>query len=89
MARKEDITGYHVRVDHPRHWPYTMDQLKAHCEEIAANIRRHDDDVHVEVVADTESVCGYCGAPWTELDNSPDNGGCCERDMKNMPGNDI
>lgn len=50
------------------------------CDEIAASIKRHTNDVsHVEVIFDQQHVCSHCGADWTEASDSY-NGGCCEAD---------
>lgn len=50
------------------------------CEEIAADVRRHVDNVgHVSVEFDTVATCSHCGAAWTEGSEAY-NGGCCEAD---------
>lgn len=51
------------------------------CEEIAAAVKRHADNVgSVAVEFDQPAVCEHCGYNWTEA--SPDyNGGCCEKDQ--------
>lgn len=63
------------------------------CERIAADIRRHVDDLPsrwsdydrgVQVVWDNEPVCSHCGNAWTEKSDSY-NGGCCAEDEKNNP----
>ena len=55
------------------------------CEEIAADIRRHADNVgHVSVEFDQEYVCEHCGRDWTEESNTY-NGGCCDKDEENAP----
>lgn len=55
-------------------------QYKQRCEEIAADIRRHVDNVgFVTVESDTVRACEYCGAQWTE-ESDDYNGGCCDKD---------
>ena len=50
------------------------------CDEIVADIKRHVSGVgYVGVECDSEYVCGYCGASWTE-DDDKYNGGCCAKD---------
>lgn len=55
-------------------------QYRDRCEEIAADVRRHCDNVgHVSVESDEVGECEHCGSRWTE--DSPDyNGGCCSVD---------
>ena len=51
------------------------------CEEMAASIRRHTDDVASAVVVwSREDVCEHCGGAWTEGD-SLHNRGCCLEDI--------
>lgn len=55
------------------------------CNEIAADIRRHVDNVsRVSVEWDQEAVCEHCGSRWTE-DSTMYNGGCCGKDEANNP----
>lgn len=55
------------------------------CEEIAAEIKRHVDNVrYVSVEYDQETVCEYCGSRWTEK-SSTYNGGCCDEDEAHNP----
>ncbi len=50
------------------------------CEEIAAEIKRHVDNVrYVSVEFDQGHVCEHCGDRWTEESDSY-NGGCCSKD---------
>jgi hypothetical protein len=55
------------------------------CERIAAEIKRHVDDVaEARVMSDQSAICSHCGAKWTE--ESPDyNGGCCDADQSGAP----
>lgn len=56
-------------------------QYKEQCEEIAAEVKRHVDNVGwVGVVSDEVAVCEHCGWQWTE-DSADYNGGCCEKDQ--------
>jgi len=79
------IDGYHVEVGPAE--PYFASTLERRlvllnqcCEEIAAAIRRHVDDVgSVRVVRDSRDVCSFCGCDWTELSEEY-NGGCCDED---------
>jgi len=54
--------------------------MEDRCNEIAADIRRHADNVSSVIVEfDQAEVCEHCGAEWTE--KSPYyNGGCCAKD---------
>lgn len=55
------------------------------CEEIAADVKRHVDNVgSVYIDSDDASVCEHCGWAWTE-DGNTYNGGCCDEDEKNKP----
>ena len=50
------------------------------CNEIAAQIKRHVDEVgHVSVEFDQEPICQHCGSRWTEKSDAY-NGGCCDKD---------
>lgn len=54
--------------------------MEERCNEIAADIRRHADNVSsVSVEFDQAEVCEHCGAEWTEKSQYY-NGGCCDRD---------
>lgn len=59
--------------------------MEARCDEIAADIKRHADNVgSVSVEFDQEHVCEYCGSTWTEASETY-NGGCCSKDEENAP----
>ena len=61
--------------------------MQARCEEIAADIKRHADNVaSAWVEFDQEPVCEHCGDAWSE-DNDTYNGGCCEKDEAANPIN--
>jgi hypothetical protein len=50
------------------------------CEEIAAEIKRHVDNVgYVSVESDAGYQCEHCGGVWTEV-SADYNGGCCSKD---------
>lgn len=74
MARISESTCYKDEAD--RHKQY----IEA-CEYIALQVKRHIDNVYdVSVEFDTEHVCEYCGAEWSEADKDY-NGGCCNEDQ--------
>lgn len=55
-------------------------QYRARCEEIAADVKRHVDNIgSVSVESDAVHCCDHCGARWTE-ESDKYNGGCCEAD---------
>lgn len=57
-------------------------QYKERCEEIAADVKRHVDNVgSVSVESDTVHACEHCGYRWTE-ESSEYNGGCCDKDQE-------
>jgi len=59
------------------------DELRI-CKNIEADIRRHVYDIgRTDIVFDSEEVCEYCDADWSEGD-SPHNGGCCQKDIEIM-----
>lgn len=59
-----------------------LEEYRKLCEQIAADVKRHADDVgSVTVQCETEEVCEHCGAEWTEGE-MPHNGGCCEKDAE-------
>jgi hypothetical protein len=60
---------------------HRLRQYRERCDEIAADVKRHVDNVgHVYVDFDTEGECEHCGSRWTE-DSDQYNGGCCEKDQ--------
>lgn len=55
--------------------------MQDRCSEIAADIKRHVDNVgSVSIEFDRSHVCEHCGWVWTE-EGSDYNGGCCEKDQ--------
>lgn len=86
MPRALNVTAYYVRVD-PSNWGRDSDiqQTRRTCEDIAQSVKRHVDDIgSVSVEYETESVCEFCGADWTE-ESATFNGCCCDEDMKHEP----
>ena len=77
-------TSFRVTV-YPRDssWcPLDEGQMRDRCERIAAEVKRHVDDVHsAHVEFDQQEVCEHCGYPWTEV-SADYNGGCCEKDQE-------
>jgi hypothetical protein len=60
-------------------------QYRERCHAIAANVRRHVDNVgSASVMFDTVATCSHCGAAWTE-DSDQYNGGCCDADEAANP----
>jgi len=92
MARKTESYMDHRVVVEPSMWGvhYPVDdathkRLLRDCEGMAANIKRHVDDVdRVEIKCDPVHVCEFCGQVWTERGDKF-NGGCCDKDMENEP----
>lgn len=64
-------------------YPTAEGRAKAYeerCEEIAAQIKRHVDEVgYITIECDRDPVCDHCGARWSEESNDY-NGGCCAED---------
>lgn len=59
--------------------------MQSRCDDIAADIKRHADNVgNVYVDFDQEHVCEHCGSTWTEKSASY-NGGCCSKDEEGAP----
>lgn len=53
------------------------------CEAVQREVRRHVDNIESALVSwDVEKSCEHCGRAWTEADDSPHNGGCCDKDME-------
>lgn len=87
MAKKTDITGYHVQVDTYSVSPYIgryiePDEQMRECKSIEEQIKRHVDNVYrTWIVEETNEYCEFCGSVWTEESNTF-NGGCCDEDME-------
>lgn len=59
-------------------------QYRERCHEIAADVRRHVNNVGiVSVEFDTLAVCTHCGSSWTE-ESDTYSGGCCDQDESNF-----
>lgn len=77
-----DNTIYHGEGSQERKERDYLDR----CDEIAADIKRHVDNVrYVEVMYDQEDVCEFCGDLWTS-ENSNYNG-CCSKDEEEEMSN--
>mgnify|MGYP007083421802 CR=1 FL=1 len=64
-------------------------QYRERAHEVAAQIKRHVDNVGVvSVEFDTEATCEHCGAIWTEGD-SKYNGGCCDKDVAEQDASEV
>lgn len=95
MSMKKTKTSFRVEVT-PRHpgdygicfiggETRTPEEERRLCEEIAEQIRRHVDGINKPCVTwDVEKTCEFCGYGWTEADDSPHNGGCCNQDCDIM-----
>jgi hypothetical protein len=89
MGKLSKKTNYSVSIEPRKPWIYDEtnldEQMKARCEDIVQQIKRHIDDVAwAGVVYETENTCSFCGRVWTE-GGDKFNGGCCDEDMKNCP----
>lgn len=76
-------TNYRVEVTplDDRFLPQEKYQIER-AEALKKQIQRHIDHHSAEVVHDT--LCEFCGDPWTEKNNAY-NGGCCDKDEANNP----
>lgn len=87
MPKQHNLLGYYVRVE-PDNWLHREDkgeELKL-CKSLIADIKRHVDGIRsIGFECETENVCEYCGAAWTE-DSDVFNGGCCDEDLEHDPG---
>jgi len=86
---KKTRTDNHRVVVDPKMWRSISklehaDYVRA-CETIAAEIKRHVDDVDsVRTEWDTLHECEHCGHKWTE-ESDTYNGGCCDKDEEPNP----
>ncbi len=82
MSRETRYENYRVEVTF---WTTTYvqqfhDKMIAAGKEVAAQIRRHCDDIEsARVVSDAVHFCGHCGDRWTS--EHPTYNGCCQRDL--------
>lgn len=61
------------------------EEMQERCEGIAAEIKRHVDNVGaVGIEWDEQEICEHCGAQWTEQ-SADYNGGCCTKDEESSP----
>jgi len=78
-SNRPRLTDAEARVKYSE---YFVEKQKRSCNDIISQIRRHVDGTGVvSLKYDTEDVCSFCGAEWTEGD-SPHNGGCCDKDIE-------
>lgn len=88
MGRKQSKSDIRIEVNVRQKFMgyWTEDEEVRLCEEIAADIRRHVDNLgSVRVMWENDNRCEFCDSYWTELDDSLHNGGCCAEDANNMP----
>jgi len=79
-AKDSEERAKYIRWAEKVEWDYTN-----MCRDIKDAIKRHCDDVgSVSIEYDTEYMCEYCGAAWTE-DSNECNGGCCSKDAEGLP----
>jgi hypothetical protein len=85
MAIKKELTGYKVVVWVDKPWVLAErvpDRWRESAHDLAAAVRRHVDGIdHIDVEADLDLVCEFCGSAWGERDELY-NGGCCARDCE-------
>lgn len=94
MPRKVIYENYRVEVEMDLFWVVGKEgtvgrhrNAQGRLSDLATQIRRHCDDVRVASPQwDEKPVCEFCGRPWTERKDDPHNGGCCDQDAANMPG---
>ena len=82
------VTRENFRVEvksqaNPRY--YADAEIIRECEDMIIQVKRHVDNVSsVRIVWDDAGTCSFCGATWTEPEDTY-NGGCCEKDEENNP----
>lgn len=88
MPRKDIIEGYTVTatISVSEQFSVTEKQAKREADNAAALIKTHVAphamiEPYIEVRAQIDSKCEFCGSAWTE-DDDQYNGGCCENDQK-------
>lgn len=66
-----------------------VEEYRDRCNDIISDIKRHVDNADTPYIHfECEKTCEFCGAKWTEGDDSPHNGGCCEEDIAIMEATD-
>jgi hypothetical protein len=86
MARKTLYNCAFLKVEIERPFLYKRevereDWLRL-AKDLKESIERHCDSFSsISIEHDTEDICEFCGASWTE-DGDVDNGGCCSADVK-------
>lgn len=100
MGKVTVKTNFRVEVEPDEPWLFGKSQNQAEwekamreaCEDIKAQIHRHVDGLPrfggVVIQWDSDNVCGYCGAAWTE-DDDVHNGGCCSKDEETAPDQQV
>ena len=85
MGYKTERTNFRVVVEPVAPWSLMEDHVRMTCQSIIDDIRRHVDDVRdARMEWDNERTCEHCGCAWTEREDAPHNGGCCDEDAKMM-----
>jgi len=85
MGKKTLYNGAYVRVNVDRPFGRVIKPKDWHtvAKDLEKDILRHCDGIESSSVEfDTDDVCEFCGYDWTEKDDSPHNGGCCDEDAK-------
>ena len=91
MGKRHRILSYNIRIEPRRLVAHggrvaRLEDYRQCCEQIIKDIQRHVDNVGSALMeVESEEVCEYCGALWTE-GSSPHNGGCCARDCEIVEG---
>lgn len=86
MPKKTKYTNWRVEVGVEEPWIGEADDsiMNRRAEELKSQIIRHCDGLNYAVATcDTEFVCEFCGAGWSEDDDTC-NGGCCSKDEELM-----
>jgi hypothetical protein len=91
MSRKVVYEDYRVEVRPLEFIPAAWSHLDEHKQQLQQlhgllnQICRHIDGVVCRATSTAKAVCSFCGRPWTEGQDDPHNGGCCDQDAANMP----
>ena len=66
----------------------TQESLAGEARGILGDVERHVDNVQLAYIDEiTIPVCSFCGNSWDRRGGDTEyNGGCCEEDEKNAPG---
>ena len=88
MGMKKINDNYRVVVTPDLSWSgeVTPEKQRSEAIEMRDGIKRHVDNIgEIDINWDVIKTCEFCGYNWTEPDDSPHNGGCCDEDTINMP----